>query len=132
MTHEWKVGDNARAWGFGNGCGGTCWFRGELVTVMAVRIGMIGIQTQTFSETYDIHPRNLDPVLPDERTGKPRPPLKDGEEMNYVEVRRCRALVTHGTIIGHRTLVSNPSAIEYRHIERRVRDLGREARKEGK
>lgn len=81
--------------------------------------------------------RNLDPVREDERTGKPRPPIQEGEEV-VISLRGF----TRGTEAvylpetegrwydrGDGLHYRRSELLEVRQIERRKEDRGREARK---
>ena len=78
-----------------------------------------------------VHLRNLDPVLEDERTGKPRPPIQKGEEVEVTFKGQCYLAGCGLMILNPRgwiylVMASDPRV---RQIERRRENRGREARK---
>lgn len=120
-----KVGDRVTVLGHGADCSGrVVVFTGEVRPVREVTPdGYVGVHDPAMGRVF-LHSRLCDPVLEDERTGKPRPPIKNGETVEIL----CRVIADCGYAVlqPEHLRLDSPRV---RQIERRRENLGREARK---
>jgi len=133
MTNEWtpKAGDRVKIIGHPSTKGvgiGSILFPGTIPDWYFVR------SAEVEQPWYEVlaHVRNLDLILEDERKGLPRPPIKAGEKVQVVA--ETMVYIEPGTD-GHQLAININATVpdvRIRQIERRVRNLGRNARKEGK
>ena len=129
---EWKpkVGEKVRITGHGGHTSvRLVTFLADLETVSSVTPdGFVGVRL----DTVFVHSRLCDPVLEDERTGKPRPAPVDEEEVETVirTLYRANCSCSEGPSVAHFPSrdIRMPDP-RVRQIERRGPNLGREARK---